>query len=86
MSCYDRIAHVAAALAMRRGGAPKTAVHCMLNTMQQLRHYIRTAYGDSVTYFDADDGSGIPIGGSGQGMGASPTIWALISTPIFDAL
>ena len=37
-------------------------------------------------YFDADDGSGTPIGGSGQGSGASPTIWALVSTPIFDAL
>jgi hypothetical protein len=39
-----------------------------------------------VRYFDADDGSGLPIGGSGQGSGAGPPIWALVSTPIFDAL
>ena len=51
-----------------------------------MRHYIRTAYGDLVKYFDEDNGSGTPIGGSGQGSGASPTIWALVSTPIFDAL
>jgi hypothetical protein len=86
MSCYDRIVHLAAALAMRRAGASPSAVHCMLDTLQGMKHYIRTAFGDSVTYFDADDHSGIPIGGSGQGNGASPPIWALVSTPIFDAL
>ena len=85
-SCYDRITHIAASLAMRRAGAPVTAVHCMLDTLQQMRHYIRTAYGDSVEYFDSDDGTGIPIHGTGQGNGASPAIWALVSTPIFDAM
>jgi hypothetical protein len=58
----------------------------MLDTLQQMQHYIRTAFGDSVNYFDANDHSGIPIGGIGQGNGASPPIWALVSTPIFDAI
>ena len=86
MSCYDRISHIAASLAMQRAGASKSIVHCMLDTLQRLRHFIKSSYGTSITYFDADDGSGNPIGGTGQGSGASPAIWALVSTPIFDAL
>ena len=70
MSCYDRIVHVAASLAMQRAGATESAVHCMLDTLQNLRHYIRTAFGDSLTYFDSNDGSGLPIGGTRQGSGA----------------
>jgi hypothetical protein len=35
-SCYDRILHVAAALAMRRVGATIPAVQCMLKTLQNL--------------------------------------------------
>jgi hypothetical protein len=76
MSCYDRIVHLAAALAMRRAGATAKAVTCMLDTLQAIKHYTRTAFGDSINYFDADDHSGIPIGGSGQGNGESPPIWA----------
>ena len=68
------------------GGAPLHAIHCMLDTLQHLRHHIRTVFGDSITYFDSDDKSGIPLGGIGQGNGAGPAIWALVSTPIFDAL
>ena len=86
MSCYNRITHVAASLAMQRAGAPAHAVHCMLDTLQNLRHHIRTSFGDSVSYFDSNDNSGIPLGGIGQGNGAGPAIWALVSTPIFDAL
>ncbi len=86
MSCYDRITHLAASLALQRTGAPKNTVHCMLDTIQHLKHYIRTTYGDSVQYFQADDGTGNPIHGIGQGNGAGPTIWALVSTPIFDAM
>ena len=86
MSCYDRITHIAASLAMQRAGAPLHAIHCMLDTLQHLRHHIRTVFGDSIAYFDSDDKSGIPLGGIGQGNGAGPAIWALVSTLIFDAL
>ena len=39
-----------------------------------------------VGYFGSNDHSGIPRGGIGQGNGAGPAIWALVSTPIFNAL
>ena len=77
---------MAASLAMQRAGAPAHAVHCMLDTLQHLRHHIQTSFGDSVSYFDSNDHSGIPLGGIGQGNGAGPAIWALVSTPIFNAL
>ena len=70
---------------MLRAGVPVPMVESMLGTLQELRHYVRTAYGESVEFFDSFDGSK-PIGGVGQGNGAAPGIWALVSTPIFDSL
>jgi hypothetical protein len=57
----------------------------MFGTIQELRHHIRTAFGDSEKFFSANSGS-IPIQGVGQGNGAGPQIWALVSTPIFNML
>jgi hypothetical protein len=48
-------------------------------------HHIHTAFGDSKTSFAANTGT-VPIQGIGQGNGAGPQIWALISTPIFNML
>jgi hypothetical protein len=84
-SCYDRIVHSVASLCMQRIGCPKPAVHSMFQTLQHLRHHVRTRYGDSTTSYDAA-ASDIPIQGLGQGNGAGPTIWALISTPVLNLL
>jgi hypothetical protein len=70
-------------MAMHRAGTPASAVDSMLNTLQSLRHYVRTAYGDSTTCFDAAQ-SEQTIHGIGQGNGPGPAIWALVSTPIFN--
>jgi hypothetical protein len=49
----------------------------MMNTLQQAVHRINTAYGDSSsTYGGSNDP---PHQGVGQGNGAGPTIWAVIS-------
>ena len=84
-SCYDRIGHTAAGLAMRRCGVPVPFVEASLRPIQALRHYIRTVYGDSALFFDAG-GQEIPIQGIGQGNGGGPAIWAVVSTPIFNAM
>ena len=84
-SCYDRIVHSAAGLAMQRCGVPSNMVESSLRPIQQLRHYIRTTYGDSVISFSADDGE-LPAHGIGQGNGAGPAIWAVVSTPIFNSM
>ena len=84
-SCYDRIGHTAAGLAMRRCGIPISFVEASLRPIQELRHYIRTTYGDSAIFFAAD-GQELPIQGIGQGNGGGPAIWAVVSTPIFNAM
>jgi hypothetical protein len=82
-SCYDRIVHNVAALALLRQGAPRSAVHCMFLTLQKARHKIRTAYGVSTqSYGNLDP----PIQGYGQGNGCGPTGWAVISTPIINMM
>jgi hypothetical protein len=57
----------------------------MFRTIQELRHHVRTAFGDSKQFFPVNSGH-IPIQGVGQGNGAGPQIWALVSTPIFNML
>ncbi len=45
--CYDRIAHIVVDLALQRLGAPGPALQSMIETIQDMTHHIRTAYGDS---------------------------------------
>ena len=84
-SCYDRIVHSAAGLAMQRCGVPVPLVQSSLKPIQQLRHYIRSVYGDSTRSFSAMSGD-LPAHGIGQGNGAGPAIWAVVSTPIFNSM
>jgi hypothetical protein len=57
----------------------------MFTTIQNLEHHSWTEYRDSNIGF-----SGklfvVPIQGVGQGNGAGPQIWAVVSTPIFNML
>ena len=50
-----------ASLALRHVGTSMPAIQCMLTTLLNLCDYTCTSFGDSVTYFDSNDGSGIPI-------------------------
>jgi hypothetical protein len=84
--CYDRIVHAVATLAMRRLGMPKEPILSMFRTLQDMRHHIRTAYGDSNTCFLARDVNPIAIQGVGQGNGAGPQVWAAVSTVILNML
>lgn len=84
-SCYDRIIHRIAALAYRRLGIAAAPVACMLETIQEMKHHIRTAYGDSLFYMDSS-GKIKKFQGLLQGNGASPTTWVIISTPLLNML
>ncbi len=84
-SCYDRIVHGFAALAALCLGVPLMAIEVMFGTIQHLQHFIRTAYGDSLQSFLGTNSSK-PIQGLGQGNGASPAIWAIVSSPILDSV
>ena len=57
----------------------------MFTSIQNLQPRIHTVFGDSEVGF-----SGalyvVPIQGVGQGNGARPQIWAVVSTPVFNML
>ena len=79
-SCYDRIVHNIASLAMRRTGMPAEPVRSMFETLQQAAHRVTTAYGISTQTYGTN--LVIPYQGVGQGNGGGPAIWAVISTVI----
>ena len=82
-NCYDRIAHVMASLIFQAFGVEDTAVSAMLQTIQEMKIFLWTAYGDSKTF--AGSSIKIKTQGLGQGNGASPAGWCVISIVILLA-
>ena len=70
---------------MQRMGVHQAPIVCMFTTIQNLNHYIRTIYGDSSLSFSGKLWT-VPIQGVGQGNGAGPQIWAVVSTPVLNML
>jgi hypothetical protein len=87
-SCYDRIVHAVASLCMQRQGVPLPPIICMFVTLQNLEHHVRTVYGDSEQFYCGakPDLWAVPAQGVGQGNGAGPQIWAVVSTPVLNML
>jgi hypothetical protein len=81
--CYDRIAPTFASLALKRQGTPHSYVFMLFHTIQEMHHFIRTAYGDSRVSYHPQD---VPFHGILQGNGAGPTIWAMVSSPLLDRM
>ena len=69
-NCYDRIAHAIASLVFQSFGVPGNAAKSMLSTIQEMKVFLRTAFGDSA------DAAGatfeIKTQGLCQGNGAAP--------------
>lgn len=84
-SCSDLIGHAQASLAMQRNGVSKTAIDCLFSTLQGATHQVRTGFGDSAIYYRGDKWL-IPLHSIGQGNGAGPAIWAVVSTPLLNIL
>jgi hypothetical protein len=84
-SCYDLIGHTQAALSMQRVGVPKNIINCLFTTLQDSIHQVRTSFGDSKEHYGGPVCL-IPIHGIGQGSGAGPAIWAVVSTPLLNVL
>ena len=83
-SCYDRMVHTVASLALRRIGAPKSAVRCMSTCIQYMRHHIRTAYGDSKSFYGGKEDD--PLQGGGQGNPAAPPMWIAITVVLLSIM
>ncbi len=84
-SYYNLIVHAPASLSMQRQGVPKNTLVCLFNTLQNLSHQIRTAYGDSVDSYGGSQWI-IPMHSVGQGNGAGPAIWTVVSTQLLAML
>jgi hypothetical protein len=80
-SCYDRVVHPFAILSMLRLGCPQGPLLSMFVTLQKMNHFIGSAFGVSSTSFKGGD---VPFQGLGQGNGAGPTGWAVVSAPIIN--
>ena len=57
----------------------------MFKTIQDLKHSVRTAFGDSDGSFGGHLWI-VPVHGVGQGNGAGPAIWAVVSAPVLDMM
>ncbi len=76
-NCYDRIAHPMASMVFQAFGIPTPAIESMPTTIQNMKFFLRTNYGDSEDYAGGDhDDSKDPIKMQGmcQGNGASPAV------------
>ena len=82
-NCYDRIAHAMALLIFQSFGVEDTAVTVMLETIQEMKFFLRTAFGDSKEF--AGSTIEVKTQGLGQGNGASPAGWCIISIMILWA-
>ncbi len=49
-NCYNQIAHAMASLIFQSFGVEDTAVAAMLETIQEMKFFLRTAYGDSKVF------------------------------------
>ena len=83
-SCYDRIVLWVAALAMRRCGLPTNAVTSMIRALLQAKHIIKTAYSLAAGAYGHEEYP--PFQGCGQGNGAGPMIWVVISAVLLTIM
>ena len=81
-NCYDRIAHAIASLVFQAFGVPQTAAESMLTTIQEMKFFLRTGFGDSTNF--ATSSLEIKTQGLCQGNGAAPAGWAVVSVCIIS--
>jgi len=83
-SCYDRIVHSFASLAMRKWGVPKVVAHTMFGVIASTSNCVQTGFGESSGCYSHPPSE--PFQGVGQGNGAGPAIWTAVSSPLLAYL
>jgi hypothetical protein len=76
-TCYDHIAHSIASIATQGWQVDPQAIITMLITIQGMKFFLRTAFGDSTTYFGGP--STVPFQGGCQGNKGTPVLWLVVS-------
>ena len=83
-NCFDRMAHPISSLCSQRLGVPPKIAKCMINTLCKMKHFMRTAYGDSDWSYCGTTSK--PLQGAVQGNGAASPIFIAISCVILSYL
>jgi hypothetical protein len=87
-NCYDRIALPMASMVFQSFGVPTPAIESMLTTIQNMKFFLRTGYGDSANYAGGESKDVIgPVKTQGmcQGNTAAPAAWTVTSIPMIAA-
>ena len=79
-NCYDRMVHGYISLAAQRLGLPLSTISALLKPLQAAKYYIRTAFGDSNSYYGG--ARDVPYQGTGQGNSSSSPFWLIVSSPL----
>ena len=86
-SCYDRVAHAPAYLAMRSYGIPSEPIESMLSTIQDMFFFTFTAHRMSKNSFGGiEEGFLAAPNGLGQGNGTGPSVWSVVSSKMFQVM
>ncbi|KAI2492927.1 hypothetical protein MHU86_21605 [Fragilaria crotonensis] len=83
-SCYDRIIVALGMLAARRCGMPTKAIRLHADALRLMKYTVKTIHGISE---DKCHGTAYaPIFGTGQGSGASPSVWLTLVVLMLNTL
>ncbi len=82
-NCYDRIAHAIVSMVFQAFGILSTAVEAMLTTIQEMKFFLRTGFGDSTDFVSSK--FEIKTQGLCQGNRASLAGWAVVRICIINA-
>ena len=86
-SCYDRVAHAPAYLAMRSYGIPQAPLECMFEAIQDMQYYTVTHHGISdISFGGRETGYIAKPNGLGQGNGGGPSAWSVQSSKMFQVM
>jgi hypothetical protein len=77
-TCYDRMAHSIASIAMQGWQVDPRAIRAMLRPIQHMKYFLRTAFGDSATFFGGI--RALPFQGGCQGNKGAPAMWLVVSS------
>ncbi len=87
-NCYDRITHPMASMVFQSFGVLAPAIESMLTTIQNMKFFLCTGYGDSANYAGGESkGVEDPVKTQRmcQGNSAAPAAWTLTSIPMIAA-
>ncbi|KAI2498581.1 hypothetical protein MHU86_15925 [Fragilaria crotonensis] len=83
-ACYDRIIVALGMLAAQRCGMPTNAIKIHSDVLRSMQYTVKTSHGVSEGNYQ---GTALePLFGTGQGSGASPSVWLTLSMVMLNTL